>query len=398
MSTPTLPQPSPESAESQHESSSRHTVIWLALILIVILLIIGIGSGFHNRQAAAAKLNQSATSVAALNVAVIHPEPAKGSVEIELPGDTEAYTDTPIFARADGYLKRWYVDIGTHVRQGQLIAEIETPELDEQLQQAQATLKRDEANLALAKTTSTRYQNLVKSNAVSRQDTDQAQADEQAKGADVEEAQANVRRLQKLQAFESIYAPFTGTITARNVDVGDLIQAGTGSNPRELFHLASVGRLRIYVAVPQIYSTAVRKEAQAWLTLKEYPGRKFAGTIVRNSGMIDRATRTLKVEVDMENKDGAILPGSFVSVHFAFRNPPDVFTLPANALLFRSEGLNAVLVRNNRAVLSPLTVAHDNGKTVDVSSGVSAEDLVVLNPPDSLVAGQALQPIVVKEK
>lgn len=402
MTTPTHTTPPEESTDvdvtQQSTPGPRQAGLWIVVCAVLLLLLIAVLYVLRSRRSEIENLQQETTPAVVTSLTVIHPDAAKGTVEVELPGDTEAYTDTPIYARSDGYLRRWLVDIGAHVQKGQLIAQIETPELDEQLQGALAALKSSQANLSLAKTTSTRYQNLLKTNSVSRQETEQAQSDEAVKIAAVESAEANVRRLQKLQAFESIYAPFAGTITTRNVDVGDLIQSGPTGNPKELFHLASVGKLRVYVAVPQIYSAEVRNGAKAWLTLKEYPGRKFAGTVVRNSGMIDKATRTLRVEVDVDNADGTILPGAYVSVHFAFTNPPNVFTLPSNALLFRSEGLNVVLVRNNHAVLQPIVVAHDNGKSVDVSNGVSADDLIVLNPPDSLTNGQVVRPVLTGAK
>lgn len=402
MTTPTQitppEQPTDVDVTAQPVPRPRQTGLWVALCVILLALLIAVVYVLESRRSEIDSLQQAATPVAVASVNVIHPEIAKGTVEIELPGDTDAYTDTPIYARSDGYLRRWLVDIGAHVKKDQLIAQIETPELDEQLQGALAALKSSQADLALAKTTSTRYQNLLRTNSVSRQETEQAQSNEAVKTAAVESAEANVHRLQKMQGFENIYAPFTGTITARNVDVGDLIQAGPSGNPKELFHLASVGKLRVYVAVPQIYSAEVRNGAAAWLTLKEYPGRKFSGTVVRNSGMIDKATRTLRVEVDVDNADGTILPGAYVSVHFPFTNPPNVFTLPSNALLFRSEGLNVVLVRNDHAVLQPIVVAHDNGKSVDVSNGVSSDDLIVLNPPDSLTNGQVVRPILTGAK
>jgi RND family efflux transporter MFP subunit len=402
MTTPTQitppEQPTDVDVTAQPVPRPRQTGLWVVLCVILLALLIAVVYVLRSRRSEIDSLQQAATPVAVASVTVIHPEIAKGTVEIELPGDTDAYTDTPIYARSDGYLRRWLVDIGAHVKKDQLIAQIETPELDEQLQGALAALKSSQADLALAKTTSTRYQNLLRTNSVSRQETEQAQSNEAVKTAAVESAEANVHRLQKMQGFENIYAPFTGTITARNVDVGDLIQAGPSGNPKELFHLASVGKLRVYVAVPQIYSAEVRNGAAAWLTLKEYPGRKFSGTVVRNSGMIDKATRTLRVEVDVDNADGTILPGAYVSVHFAFTNPPNVFTLPSNALLFRSEGLNVVLVRNDHAVLQPIVVAHDNGKSVDVSNGVSSDDLIVLNPPDSLMNGQVVRPILTGAK
>jgi RND family efflux transporter MFP subunit len=269
------------------------------------------------------------------------------------------------------------------------MAQIETPELDEQLQVAQANLKLAQANLDLANTTSARYQNLLKTNSVSKQETDQATSDAAAKQSAVDAAMANVRRLQQLQSFENVYAPFDGIVTLRNTDIGALIDAGSaGSTPKELFHMAAIGQIRVYVPVPEAYSADIKDGGKATLTLDEFPGKTFEGTIARNSSAIDTASRTLNVEVDVANPDGKLLPGSYVFVHFKVPNHAETLTIPSNTLLFRSEGLQVGVVRNGHAVLVPVTISHDGGATVEIASGLKPTDAIILDPSDSLADGQ----------
>ncbi len=314
------------------------------------------------------------TAVSAIpSVNVVYPTPSTLSSEIALPGNTQAFMDTPIYSRTNGYLKSWYFDIGAHVRKGQLMAQIETPEVDQQLQVAQADLKSAQANLDLANTTSARYQNLLKTNSVSKQETDVAVSDAAAKKAAVDAAMANVRRLEQLQSFENVYAPFDGIITARNTDMGRLISAGQNTTPQELFHLAAIGKLRVYVAVPEAYSAAIKDGGKAKLTLDEYPGRVFEGTIARNSNAIDQATRTLNVEVDIDNPKGELLPGAYVFVHFKVPEHAANLMIPSNTLLFRAEGLRVGVVRNGRVQLVPVKIGRDAGASVEICFGSDAE-------------------------
>lgn len=332
------------------------------------------------------------TAVSAIpSVNVVYPSASSLSSEIALPGNTQAFIDAPIYSRTSGYLKDWYFDIGAHVRKGQLMAVIETPELDQQLQVAQADLKSAQANLDLANTTSTRYQNLLKTNSVSKQETDVAMSDAAAKQAAVDASMANVRRLQQLQSFEKVYAPFDGIVTARNTDIGRLISAGQNTMPQELFHLASIGKLRVYVAVPEAYSAAIKDGSKATLTLDEFPGKTFEGTIARNSNAIDQSTRTLNVEVDVDNPKAELLPGAYVFVHFKVPEHATGLMLPSNTLLFRSEGLRVGLVRNGRVQLVPVKISKDAGATVEISSGLTPNDPVILDPSDSLASGQEVQ-------
>jgi RND family efflux transporter MFP subunit len=366
---------------------------WLAIGVSVpaLLLAVVIYAGIHERAQAQSRLALATDRAAVLNVSVIHPKLGAGAQEIVLPGNTEPFNDTPIYARTNGYLKRWYVDIGAHVVQGQLLAEIETPELDQQLDQARADLKTAQANEQLAAITAARWQNLLKTNSVSKQETDQAVSGLSAQQATVDSMTANVHRLEQLQSFEKVVAPFSGVITARNTDIGDLINAGAGPTPRELFHMAAVNKLRVYVAVPEVDSRAAQNGAKATLTLDEFPGETFQGTIVRNSDSIDLASRTLNVEVDVNNPGDRIKTGAYVFVHLklpdSIQGATQSVVIPANTLLFRSEGLRVGVVRNNRAELVPITIGRDYGSTVEVTTGLKPTDQVIVSPSDSLISG-----------
>jgi RND family efflux transporter MFP subunit len=347
--------------------------------------------GISARHGSERTLEKETTASAIPSVNVIYPSPSSLSSEIALPGNTQAFIDSPIYSRTSGYLKDWYFDIGAHVRKGQLMAVIETPELDQQLQVAQADLKSAQANLDLANTTSTRYQNLLKTNSVSKQETDVAVSDAAAKKAAVDASTANVRRLEQLQSFEKVYAPFDGIVTARNTDIGRLISAGQNTTAQELFHLAAIGKLRVYVAVPEAYSSAIKVGSKATLTLDEFPGRTFEGTIARNSNAIDQSTRTLNVEVDVDNPKAELLPGAYVFVHFKVPEHSTGLMLPSNTLLFRSEGLRVGVVRNGRVQLVPVKISKDAGATVEIASGLTPNDPVILDPSDSLASGQEVQ-------
>ena len=380
--TPPLP-------DSEERGLSRGTWIGIALIALVVLVVVV--WGILTRNAAEEKLERQTVESAVPSVHVVHPVSSTLSTEISLPGDTQAFTDTPIYSRTSGYLKRWYFDIGAHVRRGQLMAEIEAPELDQQLLAAQADLKSAEANLDLANTTSARYQNLLKTNSVSKQETDVAISDAAAKKAVVDASMANVRRLQQLQSFEKIYAPFDGIVTVRNTDLGALISGGANTTPRELFHLAAIGRLRVYVAVPEAYISVIKDGGKARLTLDQYPGRSFEGTIARNSSSIDPSSRTLNVEVDVDNSKGELLPGAYVFVHFKVPEHAASLMIPSNTLLFRSEGLQVGVVRNGKVQLVPVTIGKDAGATVEISSGLTPDDAVILDPSDSIANGQEVR-------
>jgi RND family efflux transporter MFP subunit len=377
--------------------ASKPSSPWLLFGLAAIVLVLGIViySGIHERAHAESRLGISTERAAVPTVNVIEPSSAGLVQEVVLPGNTQAFNDTPIYARTNGYLNHWYVDIGAHVKQGQLLADIDTPEVDQQLEQARADLKNAQANEQLAEITAARWQNLLKTNSVSKQETDQAVSDLSARQASVDSMTANVHRLEQLQSFEKVYAPFAGVITARNTDIGALINAGAGGVPQELFHMAAVNKLRVYVAVPEVDSLAAQTGAKATLTLDEFPGETFEGTIVRDSDSIDSATRTLNVEVDVNNAQDRIKTGAYAFVHLKLPQSAHAsaqsLTVPANTLLFRSEGLRVGVVRNGHAELTPIKIGRDFGATVEVVAGLHATDQVIVSPSDSLTSGTPVQ-------
>jgi RND family efflux transporter MFP subunit len=369
-------------------NTKRVIVVLVAILAVAAVVYWGIASRMKN----SAILARETQEMAVPTVLVVHPKKAAPAQEVVLPANIQPFTDSPIYARTNGYLKRWYADIGAHVKAGQLLAEIDTPEVDQQLLQARADLNTAEANYRLAEITSTRYTALLKSDAVSRQDTDNANGDYQAKKAMVESAQSNVKRLEQLQSFQKIYAPFDGVITVRKIDIGALINSGNGGPAQELFHVAAVRKLRIYVSVPQTYSRATKPGLTADLTLAEFPGRRFTGKLVRTAESIDAASRSLLVEVDVDNPTGELLPGAYASVHLKLPTQVTAFMLPVNTLIFRSAGLQAATVNSDgKVALVDLTLGRDFGSEVEVLSGLNGDESVVLNPPDSLATGQSVR-------
>jgi RND family efflux transporter MFP subunit len=299
-----------------------------------------------------------------------------------------AWTDSPIYARTSGYLTRWYFDIGARVKKGALLAEIATPEVDQQLAQAEADLNTAQANANNARIQADRYTGLVKSNAVSRQDTDTFVSQATATAAAVRSAQANVQRLRELQSFEKVYAPFDGVVTARNVDTGQLIDPGAG---KELFHLQAIQTLRVYTNLPQVYTDNIKRGLKIDMTFAEHAGKTYHGTLVRTSDAIDPASRTLLVEIDVDNRGGELLPGSLAQVHFKTPAAGPVFIVPAAALIFRKEGLRLGVVGSGSvAHLVPVVIGEDDGANVQIVNGLSAGDRVIQDPPDSLIEGEKL--------
>lgn len=359
--------------------------LWLAVPAVALGVLLY--SGIAGRARASAELKQATEEAAIPTVAVIQPKQSAPLEEIVLPGNVRALIDTPIYARTTGYLRKWYVDIGATVKAGQLLAEIETPEIDQQLQQARADLATADANYQLAQTTADRWKGLVDSDSVSKQETDEKLGALAARKAALDSAKFAVGRLEQLHAFNRIYAPFAGVITARNTDVGALIDAGANSPGKELFHLTATQKLRVYVSVPQNYSRVATVGTAADLTLAEFPGRRFAGTLVRTSQAIDAASRTLLVEIEVNNTTGELLPGSYASVHLKLPSKENALTVPVNTLLFRSEGLRVAVVRDGKAQLVPITVGRDFGSEVEVVAGLTANDSVIVSPADSLVSG-----------
>ena len=378
METPALP---PEGARPKNQGSNVIRVIGL---LAIVGLAVSVYLGIHSRGVAEAGLKRDTQESLAASVEVIHPQQLSVVDEISLPGSAQAFTDTPIYARTSGYLKAWNVDIGSRVKRDEVLAEIETPEVDQQLEQAQADLKNAQANLALAEITATRWQQLFKKETVSSQEKDQAESDLTAKKALVNASEANVRRLTKLQSFEKVLAPFDGVITARNTDLGALIQAGDNTSAKELFHLVANQTLRVYVSVPEVYASAIRTGDQVKVTFDALAGEEFTGTLARNAGAIDPRSRTLNVEADVENPKGVLLSGGYATVRFKLPPTTGCVNIPSNTLLFRSEGLRVAVVRNDHVVMVPIRIGHDHGASVDVISGLTPRDSVVVDPSDSL--------------
>ncbi|HWE53767.1 MAG TPA: efflux RND transporter periplasmic adaptor subunit [Bryobacteraceae bacterium] len=361
------------------------------VLLLIAAAAIGwfVYKGIEGRVSAETALVKETHTESVLSVSVVSPKEAGGGQELVLPGNTLPLIDAPIYARTSGYLTKWFADIGTRVHAGDVLAEIETPEIDQQLSQAKSDLETAKTNLQLAQTTADRWVALEKKGAVARQDTDNIVADMKAKKTIADSAAANVKRLENLQSFEKVVAPFDGVITARSTDIGALINAGAGSSAgKELFHISAINKLRVFINVPEEYDQAALNGGVATLTLNEFPGRTFRGIIVRNSSSIDPSSRTLLVEVDVDNSNGELLPGAYVSVHLKKGGEAaSALTVPVNTLLFRSEGLRAAVVRDNRAELVPVQVGRDFGDTLEIVAGLKAADQLIVNPPDSLVSG-----------
>jgi RND family efflux transporter MFP subunit len=347
--------------------------------------------GIHARSVSGVALEKETRAAAIPSVDVVHPSLGSKSYEVVLPASVQGFIDSPVYARTSGYLLHWYADIGTHVKKGELLADIQTPEVDQQVQQAQSDLATAQANYQLAQITADRWQKLLLKNAVSTQERDQYSSDLNARRSALSAQEANLRRLQQLQGFEKIYAPFDGVITARNTDIGDLIQAGENTSPQELFHLSSVDRLRVFVPVPEIYQSVLHSVRQVNLSSDAYPKERFTGTIARSSNAIDPLSRTLRVEVDIDNPKTLLFPGAYVFVHLPLPADSQAPTIPSNALLFREEGLRVGVVRDGHVQLVPITIGHDYGDTVEVIAGLSPEDQVVINPSDSLVSGTRVE-------
>jgi RND family efflux transporter MFP subunit len=375
-------------ADRQHRPKRG---IWIAIIGLIVVACV-VAAGILPRMKAKADLRGETNDLAVPTVTVIQPKQGAPAEEIVIPGNVQPFIDSPIYARTNGYLKKWYMDIGTHVKTGQLLAEIDTPEVDQQLQAAKSDLATAEANLKLSEITSTRYQDLKSTDSVSKQDVDNAEGDFAAKKATSDSAAANLKRLADTQAFQKIYAPFDGVITARNTDVGDLINSGNGGAAQELFHIAQISKMRVFVNVPEQYSQAAKPGLTADLTLAEFPNRRFTGKLTRTSNSIDPGTRTLLVEVDVENPTGELFPGAYAQVHLKLPNGSPVFILPVSALIFQTAGLQIATVDpNNKALIKAVTLGRDYGSEVEVVTGISGDDKVITNPPDSIVDGELLR-------
>jgi RND family efflux transporter MFP subunit len=371
------------------ESRAKHMVVLAACFVVCFALLIGYG--IYARRHDAAVLARETTASAVLRVRTVQPKIGAPNEDLVLPGNVQAFNETPIYARTNGYLKRWYVDIGAHVKAGQLLAVIESPEVDQQLRQARAQLATAQADSRLARTTAERWRNLRKTDSVSPQESEEKTGSMEAKLAAEEAERANVLRLEQLQGFEKVYAPFSGVITARNVDIGDLINAGSTGTAKEMFHLAAEQQVRVFFEVPQLNAHAATPGTEVTLTLPEAPGQKIAARITRTADAIDPVTRTLRVEVDLPNTAGQFAPGEYVQAHLKLATPSNALIVPVNGVLFRSEGITAAVVLGDRVELRPITIGHDFGDALEVTSGLAANDRIVINPPDSLVSGQKVQ-------
>jgi RND family efflux transporter MFP subunit len=373
------------------------TPVAIVFLVTVVLAIAGI----VRRQHASTVLAKYTDTVAPPPVSVEQPVLQQNAQEIVLPGNMQAFTLAPIYARTTGYVKVWYHDIGSHVKKGDLLAVIETPELDQQLEQGKADLATAQSNAALAKTTASRYQDLIGNNAVSQQDTDTAVSQLKTTTTQVSSAEANVHRLEELQSFERIVAPFDGVITARNIDIGQLISAtgstttagaGTIIGSKEIFDISAIGTLRVFVNVPQIHAPDAKSGVIATLTLPQYPGRKFEGKLARTSDAVDPGTRTLLAEVDVNNASGELLPGSYTEVHLHTSNPAPALIVPVSAMILEPDGLHLATVdADNIAHLIRVSAGRDFGTTVEILSGLQPGQRVISNPPDSLTDGEKVR-------
>jgi RND family efflux transporter MFP subunit len=390
--TLTTPQPhhGPHEVQFERRGPSRGAVV-IGAVILAIAFAAAIVFGIRSRSDAQHDLKLATLRAAVPTVTVVHPVLGSKAEEVVLPGNTMAFIDTSIYARTNGYIKQWFVDIGARVHAGELLAVIDAPEVDQQLQQGEADLKSTQANEQLAQTTNVRWQGLVAKHAVSQQEADQVASDLAAKQAATAAAEANVRRLRQLQSYERVTAPFDGVITARSTDVGALINAGSAAEPRELFHLAQVGKLRVFVAVPEVYADSVRDGEQVDITNDADPGHIIHGVVTRNSNAISQASRTLNVEVDVDNIAGDLLPGAYVFVHMKLPTAGNSVTIPSNALLFRAQGMQVGVVRDGRVQLVNISIGHDFGNTVEVTSGLTPRDTVILDPSDSLMSGMTVE-------
>jgi len=362
-----------------------------AILLILILAAVGtVLSRMHDDRVLADETAQNAVPI----VAVVHPIAEKPDEELVLPGTLQAYIESPIYARTNGYLLRWYRDIGSHVKKGELLADIDTPEVDQELRQAKAAREQVLAAMNLAKINADRYQALRKTDSVSQEEADTQTSGYQQAVANLAAADANVKRLEELEGFKHVYAPFDGIITRRTVDPGALINAGNGggSGPQAMFSIAKADPLRVYVSVPQAYAPAIAPGVKATVTLQEFPGEKFRAAVARTAGAIDVTSRTLLTEVDVPNPDGKLLPGSFGEVHFTPAINADKVTIPVNAMLFRREGAQVAVVGSDGKVeLRHISIGRDYGTTLEIVGGVSVDDLIIVNPSDSIENGQQVK-------
>ena len=380
-----------ETAPEATPLSPRRALVGVAVVLLILVVLAAVG--ILRRLHADTVLAQRTDTLAAPTVSIAPATPGAPTETLVLPGNVTAYTDSPIYARTDGYLDHWYADIGARVKKGTLLAVISTPELDKQVAQAESDLATAQANANNARTQADRYTGLVKSNAVSQQDTDTFVNQATATASTVKSAQANLQRLVELQSFEKVYAPFDGVVTAREVDTGQLISSGSGQGAgTELFHMQALQTLRVYTNVPQVFSQSMKRGMKVELGFPEYPGKTFQGTLVRTADAIDPVSRTLLVEVDVDNRANQLMPGSLAQVHFKTASSAPTYIVPASALIFRRQGMQLATVTQGSdgtvAHLIPVVIGEDDGATVQIVTGLNSSDKVVQDPPDSLIDGE----------
>src|SRR5438552_3014225 len=388
MDHQTVLEPQTETAPPQRPTTPHKGARYVALA-VVLLLIVAAVVGFSSRFGERHALAKETEELAVPNVVVIQPKAEPSQQEMVLPSSLQAFTESPIYARTTGYLAHWYKDIGSKVTKGQLLADIETPEVDQELSQARAVRSQAEAQLGLAKSSAERWETLRKMDAVAQQETDERSSGYTQGQAALASATANVRRLEQLESFKHIYAPFAGTIIRRNTDVGALINAGNSGQNQELFVIAQISPIRVYIDVPEIYAASVRPGVAAEIELPAVPGQRFSGNVARTADAIDPATRTLRTEIDVPNRDGKLYPGSYAQVHFGVKTTTARFSVPVNALLFRAEGPRAAVVgADGKVHLKPVVIGRDYGTDVEIVSGLDGSDSIILNPSDALEEGQ----------
>jgi RND family efflux transporter MFP subunit len=381
----------PSEVETPRPDPKRGGVSWLILVLGV-LFIIGLVVGLMVRFSESRALAKETETLAVPSVAIVHPQQEAPQQDLVLPSTLQSYTESPIYARTSGYVAKWYQDIGSHVNKGQLLADIETPEVDQELMQAGAARDQAAAQAEIAKTSADRWETLQKQDAVAQQETDERKSSYVQGKANLASSNANVNRLQQLESFKHVYAPFSGVIIKRNVDIGALINAGNGGNNQEMFVVAKIDPIRVFVNVPEIYAPLIHSGVEGSIELAALNGQRFSGKVVRTANAIDVATRTLNTEIDVPNPKGILLPGSFAQVHFALNVQTRSLSLPVNALLFRAEGTRAAVVgSDNKVHLKAVVIGRDYGTSVEILGGVQQTDAIVLNPSDSLEEGQQVE-------
>lgn len=381
------PQTEPSTSEQLPKSGKKTG--YLGLLVLAILLAAGAAVAFALRLGERRALAKETAVLSVPTVTVLQPKREPPQQELMLPSTLQAFTESPIYARTNGYLARWYKDIGSRVEKSQLLADIDTPEVDQELMQARAARDQADAQLALAKTSAERWETLRKMDAVAQQETDERSSSYAQNQAALGSATANVRRLEQLESFKHVYAPFSGILIRRNTDIGALINAGNGGSNQELFVLAQIDPIRVFVDVPEIYASSVHTGLNASLELPAFPGQRFSGKVARTADAIDPQTRTLRTEIDVPNHDGRLFPGAYAQVHFGVNVSAVRLSVPVNALLFRAEGPRAAVVDGNgRVHLKAVVIGRDYGTEVEILGGLDPSETLVLNPSDSLEDGQ----------